>query len=154
MGHNWWQTRDVCLWCQNKVSIIPMEVSEESRQKNMSSPVNYEVFLTFSFYSNTIVHHGFLPSGCTINKEYYLEGLHNLCQAMQRKTNQTLERQIVDFAPQKHTGTHSFIYPTVFGKTCHCCAAITSLFSRQDALWLSYFPILSHTKDIFQQYIR
>ena len=46
---------------------------------------NVKVMLTRFFDSHSIVHHKYAPEGQTINKEYYLEVLRHLHDAVQRK---------------------------------------------------------------------
>jgi hypothetical protein len=43
------------------------------------------VLLTVFFYYRRIVHHSYAPEAQTINKEYYLEVIHHLRDAVQRK---------------------------------------------------------------------
>jgi hypothetical protein len=41
--------------------------------------------LTVLFYSEGVVHHEFLPQGKTVTKEYYLEVMERLLEAMIKK---------------------------------------------------------------------
>ena len=41
-----------------------------------------KVLLTVYFEYNGVVHHEFLPQGCTVNKEYYLEVMPRLREAI------------------------------------------------------------------------
>ncbi|PNF19426.1 hypothetical protein B7P43_G03605 [Cryptotermes secundus] len=43
------------------------------------------MILTVFFNYQGVVHHEYTPLGHTINKEYYQEILHHLCDAVQRK---------------------------------------------------------------------
>jgi hypothetical protein len=44
-----------------------------------------KVLLTVFFDYRGIVHHSYAPEGQTINKEYYLEVIHHLHDAVRRK---------------------------------------------------------------------
>jgi hypothetical protein len=44
-----------------------------------------KVLLTVFFDYCRIVHHSCAPEGQTINKEYYLEVIHHLCDAVSRR---------------------------------------------------------------------
>ncbi|UYV62839.1 hypothetical protein LAZ67_2002104 [Cordylochernes scorpioides] len=46
---------------------------------------NVKVLLTVFFDCRGVVHHKFLPQGRTVNKEYYLQVLHNLREAIRQK---------------------------------------------------------------------
>ena len=60
--------------------------AESPRSKNARQVCsNVKVMLTCFFDSHGIVHHKYTPKGQTINKEYYLEVLCHLCDAVQRK---------------------------------------------------------------------
>ena len=59
---------------------------ESPRSKKARQVHSYvKVMLTCFFDSRGIVHHDYAPEGQTINKEYYLEVLHRLREAVQRK---------------------------------------------------------------------
>ena len=57
-----------------------------------------KVLLTVFFDYRGVVHQEFLPQGHTVNKEYYLEVMRRLREAIRKKTSGTLEKQFVDFA--------------------------------------------------------
>ena len=74
----------------------PESKFQSSQWKHLESPrpkkaqqvcSNVKVMLTCFFDSCGIVHHEYniAPESQTINKEYYLEILHHLCDAVQRK---------------------------------------------------------------------
>lgn len=44
-----------------------------------------------------------LPSGYTVNKNYFLEVLHNLHWGNMKKTARTLKRQLANFAPKHNS---------------------------------------------------
>ncbi|UYV78290.1 hypothetical protein LAZ67_16000864 [Cordylochernes scorpioides] len=46
---------------------------------------NVKVLLTVFFDCRGVVHHEFLPQGRTVNKEYYLQVMRNLCEAIRQK---------------------------------------------------------------------
>ncbi|UYV80725.1 hypothetical protein LAZ67_19001545 [Cordylochernes scorpioides] len=46
---------------------------------------NVKVLLTIFFDCRGVVHHEFLPQGRTVNKEYYLQVMRNLCEAIRQK---------------------------------------------------------------------
>ncbi|UYV61504.1 hypothetical protein LAZ67_1005082 [Cordylochernes scorpioides] len=46
---------------------------------------NVKVLLTVFFDCRGVVHHEFLPQGRTVNKEYYLQVMRNLCEAIRLK---------------------------------------------------------------------
>jgi transposase len=67
---------------------------QSSQWKHSSSPrpknaqrvrSKVKVLLTVFFDYRGIVHHSYAPEGQTINKEYYLEVICHLCDAVQRK---------------------------------------------------------------------
>ena len=54
-------------------------------KKARQVPSIVKVMLTCFFYSHGIVHHKYAPEGRTINKEYYLQVLRRLREAVRRK---------------------------------------------------------------------
>jgi len=54
--------------------------------------------LTVFIDYNDIVHHEFLPEGQTVNKEYYLDVMRRLREAVRQKKG-FVGKQLVDFAP-------------------------------------------------------
>jgi hypothetical protein len=54
-------------------------------QKTRRVQRKVKVPLTVFFGYRGIVHHSYAPEGQTINKEYYLEVIHHLCDAVQHK---------------------------------------------------------------------
>lgn len=68
---------------ETKAQSSQWKFSEEPRPKK--ARLNVKVLLTVFFDYNGIVHHEFLPSGRTVNKEYYLQVLRNLREAIRRK---------------------------------------------------------------------
>ena len=101
---------------------------------------NVKVMLTCFFNSCGIVHHEYSPEGQTINKEYYLEVLHCLRNAVQRKRpdmwigkNWQLQH---DNAP-----AHSVhVIKGFLAKTIrHFCDSLLTLLIRHHATF-GYFP--------------
>lgn len=71
---------------ETKAQSSQWKFSEEQRPKKARQVrSNVKVLLTVFFDYNGIVHHEFLPSGRTVNKEYYLQVLRNLREAIRRK---------------------------------------------------------------------
>ena len=71
-----------------------MEASARTRTgKSTSSSVKYKVFAPCFFDCNGVMHHEFLPQGCTINKEYYLEVIRRLCAAIHQKRTELWKNQ-------------------------------------------------------------
>jgi len=62
-------------------------VSETSPRSNKSRQArsHVKVILTVFFYSEGVVHYEFLPQGRTANKEYYLEVMQRLREAVRKK---------------------------------------------------------------------
>ena len=59
---------------------------EEPRPKKARQvQSNVKVLLTVFFHYNGVVHHEFLPQGHMVNKEYYLEVMRRLREAIRRK---------------------------------------------------------------------
>ena len=54
---------------------------------------NVKVLLTVYFDCNGVVHHEFLPQGITINKEYYLEVIIRLHEAIRQKRTELWKNQ-------------------------------------------------------------
>ena len=53
-----------------------------------------DVLLTVFFDYNAVVHHEFLPQGRTVNKEYKIEVLHRLREAIPQKCTELLKTQL------------------------------------------------------------
>ena len=71
---------------ETKAQSSQWQFPEEPRPKKARQVrSNVKVLLTVFFDYNGIVHHEFLPPGCTVNKEYYLQILRNLREAIRRK---------------------------------------------------------------------
>jgi hypothetical protein len=66
-----------------KTVITGDETSRPKKAQRVRSKV--KVLLTVSFDYCGIVHHSYAPEGQTINKEYYLEVIRHLCDAVQCK---------------------------------------------------------------------
>ena len=59
---------------------------EEPRPKKaLSVRLNMKVLLTVFFDCNCVVHHEFLPQGLVVNKEYYLDVMCRLREAISQK---------------------------------------------------------------------
>ena len=54
---------------------------------------NAKVLLTVFFDCNGMVHHEFLPQGRTVNKEYYLEVMCRLREAIRQKRTELWKNQ-------------------------------------------------------------
>ncbi|KAA1414165.1 hypothetical protein F0U44_22385, partial [Nocardioides humilatus] len=52
-----------------------------------------KVLLTVFFDCNGVVHHEFLPQGRTVNKEYYLEVMRRLREAIRQKRTELWKKQ-------------------------------------------------------------
>ena len=52
-----------------------------------------KVLLTVPFGCNDAVHHEFLPQGCTVNKEYYIEVMCRLCETIRQKRAELWKNQ-------------------------------------------------------------
>jgi len=71
---------------ETKAQSSQWKLPEEPRPKKARQVrSNVKVLLTVFFDFNGIVHHEFLPPGRTVNKEYYLEVLRRLREAIRRK---------------------------------------------------------------------
>ena len=68
---------------ETKAQSSQWKLPEESRPKKIRQVrSNVKVLLTVFFDFNGVVHHEFLPYGRTINKEYYLEVMRCLREAI------------------------------------------------------------------------
>ena len=68
-----------------------MEASRRGKtKKRTSSSVNYEGSLTVFFDCKGVVHHEFLPQGCTVNTEFKV--------AFSSETYRIVEKPIMNFA--------------------------------------------------------
>ena len=71
---------------RNQDSILAMEASIiTTAKKSSASSQQCESVLTYFFDSRGIVHHEYAPEGQTFNKEYYMQVLRRLRQAVRRK---------------------------------------------------------------------
>ena len=71
---------------ETKVQSSQWKLPEEPRPKKARQVrSNVKVMLTVFFDFNGVVYHEFLPPGRTVNKEYYLEVLRRLREAIRRK---------------------------------------------------------------------
>ena len=52
-----------------------------------------KIVFTVFFDRNGIAHHEFLPQDCTVNKEYYYEGLRQLREAICQKRTELWKNQ-------------------------------------------------------------
>ena len=67
---------------------------EEPRLKKVHQVrANVKVLLTVFFDCNGVVHHEFLPQGRTFNKEYYLEVMCRLREAIRQKRTELCRNQ-------------------------------------------------------------
>ena len=72
-----------------------MEASRRANtEKSTSSSVKCK-----EFACNDVVHHDFLPQGCTVNKKYYLEVMRRLRKAIRQKRTELWQNPIMNFAP-------------------------------------------------------
>jgi transposase len=71
---------------ETKVQSLQWKHSSSSRpRKAQRVRSEVKVLPTVFFDYHGIVHHSYAPEGQTINKEYYLEVIHHLCDAVRRK---------------------------------------------------------------------
>ena len=85
-GHNWWRIMGVRLWHWSQSSIILVEAFRRVKnEKNTSSSVKCEgfphCFLRLQWRGASWI----MPQGCMVNKEYYLEVMRWLREAIHRK---------------------------------------------------------------------
>ncbi|UYV65429.1 hypothetical protein LAZ67_3004342 [Cordylochernes scorpioides] len=71
---------------ETKAQSSQWKLPHEPRPKKARQvPSNVKVLLTVFFDCRGIVHHEFLPQGRTVNKEYYLQVMRNLREAIRQK---------------------------------------------------------------------
>ncbi|UYV78161.1 hypothetical protein LAZ67_16000324 [Cordylochernes scorpioides] len=71
---------------ETKAQSSQWKLPHEPRSKKVRQVrSNVKVFLTVFFDCRDVVHHEFLPQGRTVNKEYYLQGMRNLREAIRQK---------------------------------------------------------------------
>ena len=71
---------------ETRAHLSQWKLPEEPRQKKSRQiRSNTKVFLTVFFHYNAVVYHEFLPQGRTANKEYYLEDIRRLREAIRQK---------------------------------------------------------------------
>ena len=71
--------------CQNESPIITVGVKNVAATKKSTPSADVKVMLTVFFDSEGVVHYEFLPQGRTFNKEYYLEVMQRLREAVRKK---------------------------------------------------------------------
>ena len=73
--------------CRNESPIITVGVKNVAATKKKARQVrsHVKVMLTVFFYSESVIHYEFLPQGRTVNKEYYLEVMQRLREAVRKK---------------------------------------------------------------------
>ena len=76
-------------WCTDTVLKQNLKssqcMSEKKKRNKCTSVVNVNVILTVFFDSNEVVHHDSHPQDITVNKEYYLEVMKHLHEAIRKK---------------------------------------------------------------------
>ena len=77
----------VWVRCRNEIPIITVGVKNVTATKKKARQVrsHVKVMLTVFFDSEGVVHYEFLTQGRTVNKEYYLEVMQSLREAVRRK---------------------------------------------------------------------
>ncbi|UYV79647.1 hypothetical protein LAZ67_18000172 [Cordylochernes scorpioides] len=71
---------------ETKAQSSQWKLPHEPRQKKARQVrLNVKVLLTVFFDCRRVVHHEFLPQGRTVNKEYYLQVMRNLREAIRQK---------------------------------------------------------------------
>ena len=72
--------------CRNESPIITVGVKNVAKTKKARKVRSHvKVMLTVFFDSEGVVHYEFLPQGRTVNKEYYLEVMQRLREAVRKK---------------------------------------------------------------------
>ena len=72
--------------CRNESPVITVGVKNVAETKKARQErSNVKVMLTVFFDSEGVVHYEFLPQGQTVNKEYYLEVMQRLREAVRKK---------------------------------------------------------------------
>ena len=66
-------------------------------KRPLQSRSKVKVMLTVFFDCRGVVHYEFLPTGQTVNKEYYLSVMRHLREAIRKKTG-IMSQQLLDFA--------------------------------------------------------
>ena len=90
--HNRWWNLGVWLRCWNESAVIAVDTKiVATAKKSMSESLKYEGDVdSFFFDWKGIVHYEFVPCGETVNKEFYLNVLKRLREAVWRKRPEAL----------------------------------------------------------------
>ncbi|GFT38234.1 histone-lysine n-methyltransferase setmar-like protein [Trichonephila clavipes] len=110
--------------------------SEPRPKKARQSRSNIKSMLIGFFYYEGIVHHEYAHTGQTINKEYYIEVLKRLRNAIRRKRLQLWESGDWLLHHRQCSSAHIEPCATVFIKTQYCTAPPASIQSRYSSLRL------------------
>ncbi|UYV60623.1 hypothetical protein LAZ67_1001697 [Cordylochernes scorpioides] len=81
--------------------------------------LNVKVLLTVFFDCSGVVHHEFLPQGRTVNKEYYLQVMRNLCEAIRQKRPDLWKNKNWLLHHDNALLTHRCLCATFWPKTTH-----------------------------------
>ena len=87
---SWVYGCDIETKAQSSQWLRPKEPRPEKAHQVRS---NGKVLLTVFFDCNGVLHHEFLPQGCTVNKEYYFEVMHRLRAAIRQKRTELWKNQ-------------------------------------------------------------
>ena len=89
----------------------------QDRKKARQVRLNMKVLLNVFFDCNGVVHHEFLAQGHTVNKEYYLEVMHRLREAICQKHTKLWKNQSwilhPDNAPAKNRCLWGRFWPKI-----------------------------------------
>ena len=84
----------VWVWHWNQSPIKTIKASRRANtEKGMPTWSNMKVLLTVFFDCNSVVHYEFLPQGRIVNKEYYLEVMSRLREAIRQKRTELWKNQ-------------------------------------------------------------
>ena len=137
-------------WCydynpETKQASIQRKTPNSPQQKR---PDRFDQMLKSSrllFYANGIVHKEFVPSGQTVNQQFYLKVLKRLRFNVRKKTTRNEEQRRLVPSPRQCPCPHDLACAAVFGKKQHYGYPWSSLFTRPCAMRL--FPVPSYERD-------
>ena len=96
-----------------------MEASRRAKTEKKARQVrsNGNVLLTVFFDYNGVVHHEFMPQGRTVNKEYYLQVMHRLREAIRQKRTELWKNNHEFRTTIMHQLTHQCLCVSFWPKT-------------------------------------
>ena len=132
---------DLLLWLRDQETEFPVEACLLSQtQEGQIEQIHAQSFDDPFFDSTGMIYLHGVPTGQTVNKEYYVEFFKGFQEEIQFEEASTFQIGPVAFPPVQCTGLQLHPYHRLFDQDGHQDSSSASIESRPCSLWLLVIP--------------